>query len=172
MSDISVNRPSIRAKLRAALSTPAGKKKIMEAGVNTKGLKTPEAAAEKFLEILQKTIRSSGLSSGVMDAVSDWKTSGVTYLGDGHYMTGVTFAGEEFRFSLDVQRYGGIENIVALYDQGVNHTMRPVRGEWHGKETWSRTVIPGAHFIDSAITEFMTSYASKYNVTGITKVGI
>ena len=45
--------------------------------------------------------------------------------------------------------------------------MRPVHGMWHGHETWSRTVIPGAHFVDNAVSSFMGNYASEYNVIDI-----
>ena len=40
-------------------------------------------------------------------------------------------------------------------------------GIWHGQETWSRTVIPGAHFVDDAVSSFMGNYASEYNVIDI-----
>lgn len=186
MGGISFNKEAVKAKLKASLNSPEGKKKIAMAGENAIRTKsgiisgldsahTPEEAAQKFLEVLQSSIRSSGLSAGVIDAVSNWKAPGSsTRLGDGHYAISVNFAGEEFRFSLDMQKYGGISNIVSLYDSGAKNggTMRPVHGEWHGKETWSRTVIPGAHFIDSAINEFMANYASKYNVTGITRIDV
>lgn len=57
--------------------------------------------------------------------------------------------------------------MAALLNNGVDHEMNRVHGIWHGQETWSRTVIPGAHFVDDAVSSFMGNYASEYNVIDI-----
>lgn len=129
---------------------------------------TPEEAASKFIEVLRHSIESSGLSEGAISAVSDIEHGSAHRIGDGNtYIIGVYFVGDLSRPSLDEAKYGGINDIVDLFNYGVDHKMRPVQGLWHGEEIWSRTVIPGTHFIEQAITDFMGNYASEYNVTDI-----
>jgi hypothetical protein len=127
----------------------------------------PEEAAKKFIEVLQNEINSCGLSAGAIDAISNLEHTATQRTGENTYVIGVYFAGNLSRPSLDEAKYGGINNLAALFNNGVDHTMHPIQGEWHGSEIWSRTTIPGTHFVDSAIRNFMSSYASKYNVTDI-----
>lgn len=124
-------------------------------------------AAEKFIEVLRNHINTSGLSSNAARALQ-----GISYGGpvcNGSKCTiKVFFDGNMHRDSLYPAGYpGGIDHLDELLDQGVGHTMKPVYGEWHGELIRSRTTIPGAHFIDSAIHDFMTSYGTEYNVVNI-----
>lgn len=129
-------------------------------------------AADKLIATLHKTINSSGLSPSAIAAVSDISHSAATRVGGSassatgiQYKITVSFSGYLGRPSLDEARYGSIDDIVALLNNGVGHTMRPVHGTWNGKETWSRTTIPGAHFIESAVSEFISAYGSQYRIT-------
>lgn len=178
----SVNMESILAKARGYMGGKAGKSKV-DTIVNKVMLgnirlqsggasHTPEEAAAKFIEVLQHSINSSGLSAGAIAAVSDIDHGSAQSIGNNTYIVGVYFVGDMSRPSLDEEKYGGINDIVALFNNGVDHKMRPVHGEWHGKETWSRTVIPGTHFIEQAIQDFMGNYASEYNVINISVEGI
>lgn len=133
---------------------------------------TPEEAASKFIEVLRSSISSAGMSEGAIEAVSNIEHGSAHSIGNNAYIVSVYFVGDMNRPSLDESKYGGINDIVALFNNGVDHTMRPVHGLWHGKETWSRTVIPGTHFIEQAVTDFMGNYASEYNVTNISVEGI
>lgn len=124
-------------------------------------------AAQKFIEVLRNHINTSGLSSNAAGALQDISFGSPSYSGN-RCTIEVFFSGDMHRDSLAPASYpGGISSLDELLDQGVGHRMRPVRGVWHGKTITSRTVIPGAHFIDAAISDFMSSYASEYNVTGI-----
>ena len=87
------------------------------------------------------------------------------------YTIEIFFTGNLSRPSLVPGKYGGISNLAALLNNGVDHEMNRVHGIWHGQETWSRTVIPGAHFVDDAVSSFMGSYASEYNVIDISVSG-
>ena len=123
--------------------------------------------AEKFIEVLRNHINTSGLSSNAAGALQD-----ISY-GDpvcnGSMCTiKVLFDGDTHRDSLYPAGYpGGINHLEELLDQGVGHTMKPVYGEWHGEMIRSRTTIPGAHFIDAAIHDFMMRDGTEYNVVGI-----
>lgn len=178
----SINMESILAKAKAHMGSNVGQSKVdnvvnkvmlgnirLQSGGTTH---TPEEAAAKFIEVLQSSIGSAGLSEGAIDAVSNIEHGSAHSVGHNTYIIGVYFVGDMTRPSLDEAKYGGINDIVALFNNGVDHTMRPVHGLWHGKETWSRTVIPGTHFIEQAVTDFMGNYASEYNVTNISVEGI
>lgn len=127
----------------------------------------PSLAAAKFIEVLQNEICSSGLSKDAIDAVSNLSHGSAYRSGVNKYIIPIYFTGELSRPSLDPERYGGINNIVALLNSGVDHKMHAVHGEWHGVETWSKTVIPGAHFIENAIRNFMSNYSTEYGVIDI-----
>lgn len=124
-------------------------------------------AADKFIDVLRGHIKTSGLSANVAAAISDLSHGAPVHVGD-RCTIKVTFDGNLHRESLDSSRYpGGIDHLEELFDKGVDHKMRSIRGEWHGNTVWSRTTIPGAHFIDAAIRDFMVSYGAEYNVVNI-----
>lgn len=182
----SINMDSILAKAKTYMRSDGKSKvnivvsKLMSGSVcpqSGKTVHTPEEAAAKFIEVLRNSIESSGLSAGAIEAVSNIEHSSAHQLGDSNtYIISVYFTGDLSRPSLDTDRYpNGIRDIVNMFNYGApkdGHRMHPVHGEWHGNETWSRTVIPGAHFIEQAVTDFMGNYASEYNVTNISVEGI
>lgn len=178
----SINMDAILAKAKAHTSSSSGQAKVNSTvdkvvlgniRLQSSGTThTPEEAASKFIEVLRKSIISAGLSTGAIDAISDIDHGSAHRIGANTYVIGVYFSGDMSRPSLDEEKYGGITDLVALFNNGVDHTMRPVHGTWHGQEIWSRTVIPGTHFIEQAVTDFMGNYASEYNVTNISVEGI
>lgn len=178
----SINMDSILAKAKAHMGSSAGQSKVntvvskvMLGNIRLQSggtAHTPEEAASKFIEVLRSSINSAGLSEGAIGAVSNIEHGSAHSIGNNTYIIGVYFVGDMTRPSLDEAKYGGINDIVALFNNGVDHTMRPVHGLWHGRETWSRTVIPGTHFIEQAVADFMGNYASEYNVINISVEGI
>lgn len=178
----SINMDSILAKAQAHMGSSAGQSKVntvvskvMLGNIRLQSggtAHTPEEAASKFIEVLRSSINSAGLSEGAIGAVSNIEHGSAHSIGNNTYIIGVYFVGDMTRPSLDEAKYGGINDIVALFNSGVDHTMRPVHGLWHGRETWSRTVIPGTHFIEQAVADFMGNYASEYNVINISVEGI
>lgn len=173
----SINMSSILAKAQACMNTSKKKAEIRQI-VNKvmlgqltlqsgNGTHTPEEAAEKFIDVLYHEIESSGLSYNAISAISNIQHGTAHQYGDNTYIIPVYFVGDLSRPSLNEARYGSINDIAELFNYGVDHTMRPVHGEWHGKETWSRTVIPGTHFMESAVRDFLGNYGSEYNVVDI-----
>lgn len=55
------------------------------------------------------------------------------------------------RQSLAPNYFPGEISIIDLYNNGVDHIMHAVRGEWHGKDIISNTYITYTGFIESAI---------------------
>lgn len=173
----SINMGSILAKAQAHMGSNAGQakvnttvEKVMLGRITLKSggkTHTPEEAAEKFIEVLRNSIGSSGVSSDAAAAISELSHSSAVRVGANVYTIEVFFTGDLSRPSLVPGKYGGINNLAALLNNGVDHEMNRVHGIWHGHETWSRTVIPGAHFVDDAVSSFMGNYASEYNVIDI-----
>lgn len=178
----SINMDSILSKANAFMGSTKGvnmrnvcatKALLGQINIKSNAIKhTPEEAAIKFIEVLRSSINSSGLSAGAISAISDIDFGDVTISGNVGTVR-VYFNGDMSRPSLDPSSYpGGINDIVALFNNGVDHKMRPVHGMWHGKETWSRTVIPGTNFIEQAVSTFMGSYATEYGVISIDVNGL
>lgn len=173
----SINMASILAKAQACMNT--GKKrnevrqtvnKVMLGQLRLQtggGAHTPEEAAAKFIDVLHNEIESSGLSANAIAAISNIQHGSAHQVGDNTYIISVYFADDLSRPSLDEAQYGSINNLAELFNDGVDHTMRPVHGEWHGNETWSRTIIPGTHFMEGAISNFLGNYGNEYNVVDI-----
>lgn len=62
--------------------------------------------------------------------------------------------GSMFRPSLDPEEYPeGIQNIVLHFTHGWS-ARRPIRGEWHGEEVWSRVSRRRSSFLQDAVSEF------------------
>lgn len=171
-----VNMDSIIGKAKTYMNGD-GKNKINNAVASAmakggtlggKSVHTPEEAAAKMLEVLKNAINSHGLSAGVVDAISNWDISATTSAGNGLYYISLNFAGNPQRPSLAPDKYPyGAYNIIGLYNDGVDHTMRPVHGMWHGQMVSSRTNIPAANFINEAVNTFMSQYANEYNVVNV-----
>lgn len=173
----SINMDSILAKARVCMDTSEKKAQVnnivnkvilgqikLETSKNTH---TPEDAASKFIEVLRGEINSSGLSVEAIDAISNLDYGAVHRVGENAYVISVYFVGDLSRPSLDESRYGSINDLATLFNNGVDHKMKAVHGKWHGRETWSKTVIPGTHFMEQAVQDFMSNYATDYNVTDI-----
>lgn len=178
----SINMDSILSKANTYLGSSSGMEKrnvcAQKALLGSISLKsgsvkhTPEEAASKFIEVLKDSIDTSGLSPNAISAISSIDYGDVTIHGNVGTVK-IYFVGDMSRPSLAPNSYpGGISDIVALFNNGVDHTMRAVHGTWHGKETWSRTVIPGTHFIEQAVNTFMGVYATEYSVISIDVNGL
>lgn len=169
-----VNYGSIDAKLQAYLNSAAGKKRVREyvrscmlgLTVAPGGIHTPTEAADKFIEVLGQAIDSSGISEGVKESIKNLKCSRPEELSDGTYRIVVFFDTELDRPSLNGT--DTLRDLAELYNDGVNHDMQQVWGYWHGELVGSRTTIPGTHFMETAVQNFMNSYAGEYNVKSLT----
>ena len=129
-------------------------------------LHTPEQAANKFVEVLRTTIQNSGLSANAAEAVSQWEYGRAIEIGNCRYVVWVTEDDDMSRPTMS-KKDNNIDNIALLLNDGVDHTMNRVWGTWHGKHIGSRTTIPGAHFMEQAVSDFMGNYAYEYGVENI-----
>lgn len=187
-----VNWASVLKKAQACMNSPAKKREINAKvdlhmlGKITLGLsggghavKTPEEAAEKFIEVLVKEIQShaggsyasGGMGPSAIYALTNLNHGTPYRVGDKYYID-VNFEGDLARPSLAPTKYDGIGNIAALLNSGYTAGHR-VYGVWEShsidgdERIASLTSRGGAHFIESAVDNFMGNYSTEYGVEKI-----
>ena len=81
----------------------------------------------------------------------------------------IYFGGDTHRDSLMPERYGGVDNIIALINNGYseNENIGKVSGTWHSIRIHGLTERTGLHFMQEAVDTFNARYQDKYNVTAI-----
>lgn len=167
---------SAMAKVLAKANEKSGKvvrNAVLNGGTLTAAY-TPQEAADKFIEVLHSSIESSGLTAEAMNAISDIEASAPVEIAPNVYSIDINFAGDMSRQSLapEYPKFkDGISNIAKLLNHGVDKQMNPVYGIWPGHgHTMSKTIIKGAHFVESAVNQFMADYGQTYHVVDI-KIG-
>ena len=66
-----------------------------------------------------------------------------------------------YRPSLQPSIYGGVDNIIALFNNGYN-AYKSIGGYWHGDYITSLQRREALHFIQNAINDFNTRYGKQY----------
>jgi len=170
-----INMASIIAKAQRYMESPKMKSKVQNVvdeiafGVKVKGggIHSVEDAGFKFADVLLRTIQTSGLDASVADAISHVDVGGMTKLKDGTYLIRVYISPQERESMSTLKSYPSVD-LVELYNDGVDHVMRQIfEHEDNGALKVSRTVIPGTHFMEQAVVDFMGNYSSEYNVISI-----
>lgn len=168
---------SILAKAKACTSTAQFQKKIeqkADALITSGGIYDTiggrkvtisgmEMAAGKFIEVLQNEIAGSDIA--ISSAIS-LDHGAPQKVGTNRYQIDVWFTNNMHRDSLVPGKYGGVDNIVALFNNGYS-AGNSVYGIWHGEQIASLTERTGIHFIESAVRNYMANYASEYGVIDI-----
>lgn len=188
----SINMESILSKIKKYTASDEGQEKINKLvdkvilghiKLETKGeCATPEEAADKFVEVLKKEINSHAMSQGglsgrglggtAIDALTNIEHGAPIKLDKTHYQIEVWFSGNLHRDSLAPDYFDGIDNIVALLNRGYS-ARNVVYGTWVGHGYADSFNIPslqhreGLHFIENAVTDYMSNYSNKYGVIDI-----
>ncbi len=126
-------------------------------------------AAAKMIQVLRSTAQSYALPASVMSHFDSLDTSSIIEMPDGSSIIYIYFGGDLHRDSLAPKDYSGIDNVVALINNGYGEhpSMAKVWGEWHGARIHGLTQRTGLHFIQQAVQDFNGNYGSDYNVTAI-----
>ncbi len=174
-----INWDSILEKAQACIAKPENQKKIEKlkddyvlnnksGGRSFHGQHTPVEAGEAFGRVLRATIQSSDLPPGVISLLEDYDVSKAYKIGDGKYMVFVSFDKDTLRGSMSTLKSYYDVDIAELYNNGVDHIMPRI---WErtpdGRLISSLTNIPGSHFMEQAIIDFMGNYSSEYDVLEI-----
>lgn len=141
--------------------TEAGDKIITE--------KDMHMAAAKMIQVLRSTAQSYALPASVMSHFDSLDTSSIIEMPDGSSIIYIYFGEDLHRDSLAPKDYSGIDNVVALINNGYGEhpSMAKVWGEWRGARIHGLTQRTGLHFIQQAVQDFNGNYGSDYNVTAI-----
>lgn len=140
-------------------------------------------AASKLISVLRSTARSYSLPASVLKHFDSLKCSEIRKMPDGTSVIYVYFGDDLHRDSLYSDGYDGIDNIVALLNNGY-HAKDYVYGYWDNHaptgESYldgrsistsafirSRKDREGLNFIGQAIRDFNGNYGADYNVTAI-----
>lgn len=142
-------------------------------------------AAAKFIQVLRSTAQSYDLPASVMSRFDSLDTSSILKMPDGSAMIYVYFGGDLHRDSLYSEGYDGVDNIIAVLNNGY-HARDYVYGWWDGHAPSggasgelrnslskdyayirSRKDREGLHFIQQAVQDFNGNYGSEYNVTAV-----
>lgn len=139
--------------------TGAGDKIITEKDMYT--------AADKMISVLRSTAQSYALPASVLSHFDSLDYSSIFERSDGSSVIYIYFMDDLHRDSLAPKDYSGIDNIVALINNGYGEhpNMAKVWGEWHGVRIHGLTQRTGLHFIQQAVQDFNANYGSDYNVT-------
>ena len=141
-------------------------------------------AAAKLISVLKSTAQSCDLPASVMQHFDSLHCSEIYEMPDGSSVIYIYFGGDLHRDSLYSEGYDGIDNIVALLNNGY-HARNYVYGWWEGhsptgdnsyrsggfdsNDAWvrSRKDRNGLGFIQQAVQDFNGNYGADFNVTAI-----
>lgn len=129
----------------------------------------PRAAANALIDMITQYANAE-LSQGVANIASNLICGEPKYLGDGLATIEINFNDElNLQRKSLIGRYTNedVNNIIALYNTGVDHEMKAVRGYWHNRYIESRTIIPETYFIQDAINSFKASFGDRYDVVNV-----
>lgn len=192
-----INLDSIMKKVTAYSRTDSGKAKMREViqKYRTDGIGKTGAggkvitetdmwtAASKMIGVLRSTAQSYGLPASVMRHFDSLECSKIYEMPDGSSVIYIYFEDELHRDSLYSEGYDGINNIIALLNNGY-HAKDYVYGDWDGHRPTGEAVFDGRsidtsayirsrkdreglHFIQQAIHDFNGNYSADYNVTAV-----
>ncbi len=161
-----INMAEVMRQVNAYFQTEEGKKLLRE---HMKGAAAAnlQEAAEKMISILRATAASFDLPASVQQHFESLHVSAPRDGPDGTYSVEIYFTGDLHRDSLEPQNYGGVNNVVALLNNGYDEhpAMEHVWGYWHGVHIHGLTQRTGLRFMQEAVHEFNSLYGAKYGVT-------
>jgi hypothetical protein len=140
-------------------------------------------AASKLIGVLRSTAQSHALPASVLKHFDSLECSSIYTMSDGSSSILIYFGDDLHRDSLYSDGYEGINNVVALLNNGY-HAKNYVYGWWEGHKPSGESIYnsgvgstdayirsrkdrEGLHFIQQAVTDFNGNYGSDFNVTAV-----
>lgn len=175
------NWDSINDKVNAYLDSNKGKKKAQKATEDRITKSVFLDIQKAFVDILTRAINvhrgrvyaKGGLGQRAIAELEELAENvqfGAPYRSGDQYYVDIVFNGNLYRESIVPEQYGGIDNIIALLNNGYTAS-HSVYGRWNsiGEEIYSIARRGGAHFINEAIRAFYNKYKTKYNLVNVEK---
>lgn len=121
-------------------------------------------AAMDLISMIRSAAASANLPASVMEHVESLRVSVPYVQSDGSTSLEIYMADAPARPSLYPQKYGYVDNIVAIFNNGYTASDK-VYGKWHGKYVSSLDKRQGSFFMQKAINAFMAKYSSEFDVS-------
>ena len=124
----------------------------------------------KLIKAIRDTALSCDLPESVAAHFSSLKRGKTTILPDGSYVMEISFTDDLTRPSLQPADYGGVHNIIAIFNNGYpedssrSEAIASVSGWWHGRYTHALGSRQGLHFMQTAVDDFNQTYGSKFGI--------
>lgn len=182
---IQIDYAAIEAKVLNYANSDKGKAKMrkkMQSYINKNAKETDagspvinkaemSVAAEALIKFVKQMASSSDVAGSVLADISTLTAGRPVALSDGSYQIELSFKSDLSRPSLMPEKYGGVTNIIALFnngypkDAGRSSAISYVDGMWHGKFTRALPYREPLGFMQSAVEMFNWLYGEDYNVT-------
>lgn len=177
-----INMNSIMKKVEDWSKTAEGKRrmqKVIDDSLDAGSLTTPSGAeiipmrrieemVSNLLDALYLVAQSYDVPPSVLEHIAQLQKLKPKVI-QRKAVVDVYFGGNLHRDSLMPERYGGVNNIVALLNNGYpeNENIGKVWGTWHSMRIHGLTERTGLHFIQEAVDGFNREYGTQYNVTAV-----
>lgn len=141
-----------------------------QAGSKVLTQKRMKEAGRKLVEMLKQSANSCGLPDSVAAHFGSLKCGNPIMQADGSYLMEIHFTDDLTRASLQPEDYGGVRNIVAIFnngyprDRGRSEAISHIAGWWHGKNTTALEYRPGLFFMQSAVNDFNMNYGRDFDI--------
>ena len=181
---MAISAAALMGKVEAYAKTPAGQKKMSDkitsyrngsdAHVSQAGRtygggsimteKQMIAAAKELISMIKSAAASAGLPASVMEHIESVDDTYPFGLPDGSMGIQIYITDDPKRLSLYPEKYSGVDNIVAIFNNGYTAKDR-VYGDFRSKYAYSLVKRQGTFFMQKAIDEFMSKYSAEYDVS-------
>lgn len=121
-------------------------------------------AARKLVKNIKDTAHGCNLPASVLAHFDSLNVGRLQSQADGSYIIDINFTDDLTRESLQPEKYGGVKNIIAIFNNGYpadrsrSEAISHVTGYWHGKETAALEHRPGLYFLQDAVNDFNLNY--------------
>lgn len=121
-------------------------------------------AGDKLVQHIRDSAHGCDLPPSVLAHFDSLKRGRAIKQPDGSFMMEISFTDDLSRPSLDPEKYGGVRNIVAIFNNGYpadasrTEAISHVSGWWHGKETVALPQRAGLYFMQDAVNDFNLNY--------------
>ena len=121
-------------------------------------------AGEKLVQTIRDSAQSCDLPPSVLAHFNSLKRGKAERQPDGSYVMEISFTDDLSRESLQPEDYGGVRNIVAIFNNGYPadrsraEAISHITGWWHGKNTVALEFRPGLYFMQDAVNDFNLNY--------------
>lgn len=121
-------------------------------------------AARKLVQTIKDTAHGCDLPTSVLAHFDSLSIGKLQRQADDSYTIEINFTDDFTRESLQPEKYGGVRNIIAIFNNGYpadrsrSEAISHVAGYWHGKETVALEFRPGLYFLQDAVNDFNMNY--------------